>query len=153
MSGSIIINARHRLAWHRRLFSDASTAMLWGGWLWLWSPVLKSLGWLTDVGARSFPALVSHLASGPAGDLQHSVVALVGASGTLLVWKQLPAHTARASIPAPSTRELARHFRLPEHQLQAGRQASVCVVHHDDAGHIVGVECREPFGHLRAMAG
>jgi poly-beta-1,6-N-acetyl-D-glucosamine biosynthesis protein PgaD len=142
MSGSLIINARHRLAWHQRLFSDASTAMMWGGWLWLWSPVLRSSDWLAALGVRSYPTLMKLLASGSADDLQRSVVALVGTTGTLLVWTWLPARKARPS--ALSVRDYARHFELPEHELQAGRHASVCVVHHDDEGRIVQLECREP---------
>lgn len=144
MSG-LIINARHRLAWHQRLVSDASTAMMWGGWLWLWSPVLRSSTWLAGLGVRSYPTLAKLLASGSADDLQRSVVALVGASGTLLVWSRLPARKVRAA-PIPTTGEYARHFEVPEHELQAGRRASVCVVHHDASGRIVHVECREPAG-------
>ena len=33
MSRSLIINARHRLRWHQRLCSDASTVLMWGAWL------------------------------------------------------------------------------------------------------------------------
>ena len=153
MSGSVIINVRHRLAWHQRLLSDASTALMWGIWLWLWSPALRSFAWLADLGARSIPALMAQLAVGPAGDLHHSVVAFAGASGTLLVWNRLPARKMCAPAAAElSVREHARHFRLPEHDLQAGRRASVCVVHHDDAGRIVRLECRAPVDRDEAMA-
>ena len=33
MQDSLIINVRGELGWHRRLFSDATTAALWGAWL------------------------------------------------------------------------------------------------------------------------
>lgn len=152
MSGSVIINARHRLAWHQRLLSDASTALMWGIWLWLWSPALRSFAWLADLGVRSIPALMAQLAAGPVGDLHHSVVAFAGASGTLLVWNRLPARKTCASVPELDLPEHARHFRLPEHDLRAGRDASICVVHHDDAGRIVRLECREPGHRAQAMA-
>jgi poly-beta-1,6-N-acetyl-D-glucosamine biosynthesis protein PgaD len=152
MTGSLIINARHRMAWHQRLLSDASTAMMWAGWLWLWSPLLRSFRWLADVGARSYPMLVNRLASGSADDLQLSVIALVGASGTLLVWARLPGRKECASSKALSVRDYARHFQLHEHDLQAGRRASVCVVHHDAAGGIVRLECRGPVLANEAMA-
>jgi poly-beta-1,6-N-acetyl-D-glucosamine biosynthesis protein PgaD len=152
MSGSVIINARHRLAWHQRLLSDASTAMMWGIWLWLWSPALRSFAWLADLGARSFPALMTQLASGSGGDIHHSVVALAGASGTLLVWNRLPARKICAPAAELSVREHAHHFRLPEHALQAARHASICVVHHDEAGRIIRLECRESDARSEAIA-
>jgi poly-beta-1,6-N-acetyl-D-glucosamine biosynthesis protein PgaD len=150
MSASLIINARHRLAWHQRLFSDASTALMWGCWLWLWSPILRSFAWLADLGLRS-PALVKLLASGSADQLGRSVVVLAGTSGTLLVWSWLPARKVYASAPL-SLREYARHFELPEHELQAGRRASVCVVHHDESGRIVQLECVPAAAHAEAIA-
>jgi len=150
MSGSLIINARHRLAWYQRLFSDASTALMWGGWLWLWSPVLRSFAWLADLGVRS-PTLMKLLASGSADDLGRSVVVLAGTSGTLLVWSWLPARKVNAAAPL-SLRDSARHFELPEHELQAGRRASVCVVHHDESGRIVQLECLQPAGRAEAIA-
>jgi poly-beta-1,6-N-acetyl-D-glucosamine biosynthesis protein PgaD len=153
MSGSLIINARHLLPWYRRLFSDASTAMMWGAWLWLWTPVLKSSAWVVDFGLRSYPSFMNLVASGSAEDLQHSFVALVGTSGTLLAWSRLPSRKARASAPAPSVRDYARHFALREHELHLGRRASVCVVHHDDSGRIVRLETRDPAGQPQALAG
>jgi poly-beta-1,6-N-acetyl-D-glucosamine biosynthesis protein PgaD len=153
MSGSLIINARHRLPWHQRLFSDASTAMMWGAWLWLWAPVLRSSAWLVDLGVRSYPSFMNVVASGSAENLQHSFVALVGTSGTLLAWSWLPARKVRACAPALSVRDYARHFELREHELHVGRRASVCVVHHDESGRIVRLECRELAGQPQALAG
>lgn len=145
MSGSLIINARHRLAWHQRLFWDASTAMMWGAWLWLWAPLLRSSRWLAEVGARSYPTLMSLAAGGSADAIQFSVLALVGAPGALLVWKRLPARNVGPPRAAPLTLcDYARHFRLPEPELRAGREASVCVVQHDESGRILKLECREP---------
>ncbi|WP_242393222.1 poly-beta-1,6-N-acetyl-D-glucosamine biosynthesis protein PgaD [Anaeromyxobacter oryzisoli] len=143
MNGPLIIDARHRLAWPRRVLSDASTAVLWGAWLWLWSPILKSAAWLAELGTPSYLTLSQLLPSGSAVDLQRSVMALVGTSGTLLVWNRLPARKLRASS-ALSVRDYARYFGVPEHALQAGRRAAVCVVHHDDSGRIVEIECRAP---------
>ncbi|MFY3744770.1 poly-beta-1,6-N-acetyl-D-glucosamine biosynthesis protein PgaD [Anaeromyxobacter sp. Red801] len=141
MSGSLIINARHRLAWYQRLLSDASTALMWGAWLWLWVPVLRAIA---ELGMRSSPVLVKLVTNGTGGDLPSSVMALVGTSGTLLVWKGLPARKALADGEALSLRDYARHFALSESSLLAGRRAAVCVVHHDDDGRIVRLECREP---------
>jgi poly-beta-1,6-N-acetyl-D-glucosamine biosynthesis protein PgaD len=142
MSGSLIIDARHRLRWHQRLISDASTTMMWGAWLQLWTPVLGALGSLTHTAARSPPTMMNLLASGSAANhLEYCVMALAGASGTLLMWKGLPA--SRMRTPAvQSLRDYARHFALPEAVILAGRRASVCVVHHDDGGRIVRLECR-----------
>lgn len=141
MSAPLIIDARDRLRWHQRLLSDATTAALWVGWLWLWIPLLRATTWLA-LGARSYPALGKVLAATTATGFEHSVVALVGTSGTLLVWNRLPAPRVRAA-EVQSVRDYARYFELPEHALREAQRAPVCVVHHDAAGRIVRLECRD----------
>jgi poly-beta-1,6-N-acetyl-D-glucosamine biosynthesis protein PgaD len=143
MSASLIIDARHRLRWHQRLLSDASTAILWSAWLWLWLPLLRAYASLAPLGARITPGLAKLLVLGSDEGLPQSVVALIGASGTLIVWNRLPARPACAA-PALSLGDYARHFQLPEPELRAGREAGVCVVHHDEHGRIVRLERRDP---------
>src|SRR6185369_793902 len=126
MSDSLIIDLRHRLCWHRRLLSDASTALLWSGWLWLWLPLLRASASLAKVGARITPALAELLAFPSEEAIGQSIVALVGASGTLILWKTLPARRVFVR-PAVSVAEHALAFGLPEHDLRAGREAGVCV--------------------------
>ena len=50
MKSPLIIEASGRLAWHKRFASTASTAALWGGWLWLWAPLVKAAGQLAHLG-------------------------------------------------------------------------------------------------------
>ncbi len=145
MSGSLIINARHRLSWYQRLLSDASTAMAWGGWLWLLKPLLKSAAWLADVGLSAASSINDVLWSNAAGGFQRSALALIGTSGTLLVWNSLPAARKVKRAAELSVRDHARHFQLSEQEIQASRNASICVVHHDHSGRIVRLECREPL--------
>ncbi|MGC3996885.1 MAG: poly-beta-1,6-N-acetyl-D-glucosamine biosynthesis protein PgaD [Anaeromyxobacter sp.] len=141
MSDTLIIDARHRLRWHQRLVSDASTATLWGVWLWLWSPVVRSLEWASHLGHRGYPFMLKWLSAGPVTDLDHAAVLLAGTSGTLLVWKGLAAQ--RPSLPPPcSEHDYAGHFGVAMEQLRAAQGASVCVVHHDESGRIVRLECR-----------
>ena len=131
MSRSLIINARHRLRWHQRLCSDASTVIMWGAWLKLWYPMLRSSGWVADLA----------FLSDSAGDVQRYAVALASTSGTLLLWNQLPA--SKVSFPeVQSLADYARHFELSEEEILAGRGTSVSVVHHDDLGRITRVERR-----------
>ena len=151
MSGPLIIDVRHRLRWHQRLLADAFTAVLWSGWLWLWMPLLRAHSSLTDLGARITPALPKLLALGSQESIGHSVVALIGASGTLIVWNHLPARRVSAG-PAVSLRDYARHFQLPEHELRAGREAAVCVVHHDEHGRILRLERRDRLGYAEPMS-
>ncbi|HEX6592911.1 MAG TPA: poly-beta-1,6-N-acetyl-D-glucosamine biosynthesis protein PgaD [Moraxellaceae bacterium] len=141
MSDSLIINARQHLRWHERLFSDASTAMLWGVWLWLWRPVLSTVNWLAALGASFQPTLMKLLANGSPLNIEGGVVALVGTSGTLLLWNLLPARKAEAP-QVHTLRDYAGHFQLPEQDILAGRASSVCVVHHDEQGRIVRIEQR-----------
>jgi poly-beta-1,6-N-acetyl-D-glucosamine biosynthesis protein PgaD len=149
MSGSLIIQARHRLRWHQRLLSDASTALLWSAWVWLWMPLVRGYAAL---GARIYPVLAKVHVLGSAEDgLQYSVAALLGASGTLIVWNRIAGGRA-GTAPAPTLREYARHFHVPEQELRAGREATVCVVHHDEHGRIVRLEAREPARAARLSA-
>lgn len=139
MNDSLIINARKHLRWQQRFFSDASTAMLWGAWLWMWRPLLSAASWLSGIGASFQPTFMKLLSSGTPVTLEGSVMALVGTSSTLLLWNMLPAN--RAHVRGTHTlRDYAAHFELPEQQIIAGRETSVCVVHHDDNGRITRIE-------------
>lgn len=138
MSHPLIINVRQQLHWQQRLFSDASTAMLWGLWLWLWRPVLSTLNWLAGMGAGMQPTLLKLML--PAS-VEGGVVALVGTSGTLLLWNLLPARRAAAQ-PGPDLAAYAQHFQLPVQAIEAGRESRICVVHHDAQGRILRIEPR-----------
>lgn len=138
MNGSLIINVRARLSWHQRLWSDLSTVFMWGAWLKLWYPVVRSFAW-AGFGAVSHSGLTTLLSSGSTIDVQRYAVALVGTSGTLLLWNRLPA--LKAPTPAVhSVSDYARHFELSEGEILAGRGTSVCVVHHDERGGIIRLE-------------
>lgn len=140
MHDSLIIDARHQLRWHHRLFSDASTVMLWGSWLWLWRPVTGTLHWLSTVGTNTHPLLLKLLAG--AASIESSVIMLAGTSGTLLLWRLLPSLKARPG-PAHALQDYASHFQLPEETIAQGRTSSVCVVHHDEQGRIIRIDCRD----------
>jgi poly-beta-1,6-N-acetyl-D-glucosamine biosynthesis protein PgaD len=144
MSTSLIIDARDRLRWHQRFAWEASTAALWGGWLWLWVPLLKAGGSLARLGVDLPPWLPKLLPAAGAGSLPLSLLALAGTSGTLVVWRKLPARKAGAGEALPVA-EYARHFELAEQVIEAGRVATTCVVHHDADGRIARIECRGPL--------
>ncbi len=143
MSTSVIIDARDRLRWHQRIACDASTAALWGGWLFLWAPLLKAGGSLARLGMDLPPWLPKLLPAAGAGALPLSLVALAGTSGTLVAWRSLPVRKATTGEPLPVA-EYARHFQLSEQMIEAGRGAGTCVVHHDAEGRIARIECRGP---------
>lgn len=141
MKDSLIINARHQMRWYQRFFSDASTAMMWGMWLWLWRPVISTVTWLGSVGASLQPTLMKIMANGSPVNIEGSMMALVGTSGTLLLWNMLPARKAKMP-PVHTLRDYAAHFELPELEIINGRASSVCVVHHDEEGRIIRIDSR-----------
>ena len=143
MSASVIIDARDRLRWHQRFAWDLSTAALWGGWLWLWAPLLKAGHTMIRLGVDVTPWLPKFLPAAAAGGLPASLVALAGTSGTLVAWKNLPVRRANAA-EALELGEYARHFELSEQVIEEGRGAVTCVVHHDADGRIARIECRGP---------
>lgn len=141
MTDSLIINARPHLRWHRRIFSDASTAMLWGFWLWLWRPLLSLYGWLVGLHAGLQPVVLKMLNFGGPVSIEGSAVALVSTSSTLLLWSALtPQQNQKPQVN--QLQDYASHFGLSEQHLLSGRNSSVCVVHHDEHGRIVRIETR-----------
>lgn len=130
---SLIIDARRQLPWTMRLASDTSTAMLWGWWLWLCRPVLGMVSWISAY----LPSKL--LIIGSTMTLEAPMAALVGTSGSLMLWNLLPAQSAPTS-KAYTLNTYANHFNLPMEQITDGREASVCVVHHGDDGRIVRIE-------------
>ena len=142
MKSELIIEASGRLAWHKRLASAASTVALWGGWLWLWAPLVKAAGELADLGARISALGLEALPAG-APVLSLSLVAVAGIPSTVVALRVLPRRRAKPE-PALPISAYAHRFDLREHVIEAGRSAKISVVHHHSDGRISHVECREP---------
>lgn len=141
MKSTLIIEASDSLAWHRRFASTASTAALWGGWLWLWVPLVKAAGQLAQVGPKlSVWGLEALPAGGPG--LPLSLVAVAGIPGTVVAWRKLPRRRAKVESALPVS-EYARRFDLQEEVIEEGRRSAVTVVHHHADGRIASIECRE----------
>ncbi len=141
MKSNLIIEASDRLAWHKRLASAASTAALWGGWLWLWAPLVKAAGQLSYLGPKlSVWGLEALPAGAPSSPL--AIAAIAGIPGTVVAWRSLPRQQVKAERDLPLS-EYARHFDLGEQVIEAGRSSAVTVVHHHPDGRISHIECRE----------
>lgn len=142
MRSSVIIEASDRLAWHQRLASEASTAAFWGGWLWMWIPFLKRVSQLVHV-VMELSAWGPKVLAAAGPSLPHSLVAIAGTSGTIVAWRTLPRLRADAVAELPLS-EYARRFGLEEREIEAGRRAATCVVHHHPDGRIDRIECHPP---------
>ena len=129
---SLIIDARQQLPWHRRFFSDTSTAVMWGVWLLLWRPVLFVTGLMSVAHHRVF-------APGIGVDLEQYLVALLACAAALLLWSGLPAKQVR-NPRAKQTSDYADYFELPESSIESSRQSQICIVHHDEHGKIIRIE-------------
>jgi poly-beta-1,6-N-acetyl-D-glucosamine biosynthesis protein PgaD len=139
MNAPHIIDARDSLRWHQRLISDASTVLLWGVWLNLWLPVVRTLH-LPAFGHAARRAAVVALGSGHHAAMPRYVAALAGTSGSLWLWNRLPAFQPRSPSVGPVAVEAGEPFAPPLEAILAGKGASICVVHHDEAGRLVRVE-------------
>ena len=140
MQDSLIINVRRELGWHRRLFSDATTAVLWGAWLWLCQPAIGAVALMcgTHLGAHFGRVALS---CSPA-TLADDVLALAGTTAALLLWKSFSSRQARRPQQVHQP-DYAGYFGLSAQALEQGRGTSVCVVHHDEQGRIVQIQRRE----------
>jgi PgaD-like protein len=126
MSNSLIINVRGRLPWRRRLFSDTTTAAMWGYWLWLCRPMVGALTVL--LGSPLF--------------IGQAALALGSASGTLLLLNF--ASDRRRNVPLlRSMPDYEGYFGLSRQQIDQGRNSRAAVVHHSEDGRIVGIAARE----------
>lgn len=132
---SLIINARHELPLHKRLFSDTSTAMMWAFWLLLWRPVLV----ITGLVGIHHPYFV-HMLLGFIG-LEHYVTALLACAAALLLWSILPSEEVSETI-TKQTEDYARYFELSPATIETGRTNQICVVHHDEHGKITHIEAQ-----------
>ncbi|MBS1111409.1 MAG: hypothetical protein H6Q88_3401 [Anaeromyxobacteraceae bacterium] len=148
MKSTLIIEASDSLAWHHRFVSTASTAALWGGWLWLWAPLVKAAGQLAQLGLQ-MPAWGLQALPAGAPSLPLSLAAIAGTSGTLVAWRKLPRRQAKGGATLPVS-AYALRFDLGEQVIEAGRRATVSVVHHHPDGRIAHIECRAPGGAVAA---
>ena len=133
MNHALIIDARQQLRWHQRLFSDTSTAMMWGIWLLLWRPVLI-FTWVMSV---KHPAALLHFLN--MASFEDYMTALFSAVAALLLWSTLPSHKVKNPV-ARTLDDYASHFGIQPEQIEAGRAQTICVVHHDDEGRIIRIE-------------
>lgn len=140
MQDSLIINVRGELGWHRRLFSDATTAALWGAWLWLCQPAIGAVALMcgTNLGAHFGRMALSCTPASLADD----ALTLAGTTAALLLWKNFSARRARRPQLTHQP-DYAGYFGLSAQALEQGRGTSVCVVHHDEQGRIVQIQRRE----------
>jgi poly-beta-1,6-N-acetyl-D-glucosamine biosynthesis protein PgaD len=138
VQNTLIINARRQLSWYRRLWSDASTFALWSAWLWLCRPAVFAVtGLLSVVLGVKHPPL-NAVAVGPALSYEWVVLALIGTSSLLLLWNRLSSQPAvRPRFTAMP--DYASHFSLEPQEIAAGRDSTVCVVHHDEHGQITRI--------------
>ena len=139
MQDSLIINVRRELGWHRRLFSDATTAALWGAWLWLCQPAIGAVALMCGTNLGTHFGRVA-LACTPAS-LADDALVLAGTAAALLLWKNVSARQARRPQLTHQP-DYAGYFGLSAQALEQGRGTSVCVVHHDEQGRIVQIESR-----------
>ena len=141
MSDSLIINVRKQLHWQRRLASDASTAMLWGFWLWLCRPMVGAVTWMLGLRFGAQHSLMQLLTLNAPVAIERTVLALCSTSGTLFFWN-LVSERRNTRAPVSSRPDYAGHFGLSEAEIQSCRRSQVSVVHHDALGRITRIEAR-----------
>jgi len=139
MFDTLIINARRELGWQRRAASDLSTAMLWIGWILMWTPVFRKLREVVRLHVRFELAAREVLKTVTPISVGHAVVALLGTTTLLLLWSLLPKRRVIHAHATLTTTDHARHFGIDERQVASGLQSRICVVNHDDDGAVTGI--------------
>lgn len=133
---SLIIDLRQQLPWHRRYMSTTTTALLWGGWFLLWRPMLLLVTFLV----YSTPYGMHKLWNAFWFGLQMDMISLLLCAGVLCLWcKLIPAHTIK-QVKSKTTSDYARHFALPEQEINLCRSQKITTVYHNEQGKIIRVE-------------
>ncbi len=142
MPERMIINARGDLGWRRRLLSDVVTTLMWAGWILLWLPVFRKLSQVIALHLGFAPAMIQVFDAITPISLVHSLIALVGTCGLLLLWTLLPTRKLTHAHGVQALQDYAEYFDLDEGDIIAGRDSRICVVSHDEYGNIEGIEPR-----------
>ena len=143
MREQLIINARRDLSLPRRLLSDVVTALMWCGWLFLWLPVFLKLHQVVALRMYFAPAAVEVLDVITPISLKHSIIALLGTSGLLLLWTLLPSRRLSHARGVQMLDDYAEYFDIEPAEILAGRNSRICVVSHDEHGNIIGITARD----------
>ena len=112
MRDSIIIDVRDNLPLTERIQNEASTAMLWGTWIWLCRPLMI---------LHKFVSFLS----------LEGIALLGGTCGALVLWDRLSPKSRLESYCTPAVCNL-----------DEVRDVKICTIHHDDNGNIVRVEAK-----------
>mgnify|MGYP006286532551 CR=1 FL=1 len=131
MRHSIIIDNKSLVAWHRRVFTEVSTAALWVFWISLWKPVIH-YGLHFSVAALISMSLLI--------DDRLIMFPLMGLTMILTVWGY--GFSSSVKPVKLDNVDYAEHFDLPEENLLKCKNSKVCVVHHDEHGKIINIEAK-----------
>ncbi len=142
----MIIDVRARLPLRRRIGSDLCTAGLWGVCAWLMMPTISSIGQTRHL---QTPHVVAAGISMPALNGVLGVLALVvGAFIWVRARQRKSLKVAQEAVP-----NYAHRFGLTEAQLAAYRTSQTCIVHHNEAGDIIGIDAPPALALVQDTAG
>lgn len=144
MADDLIINARRKLGWRRRVASDVATAALWIVWIYLWWPVVEKAHQVARLRLGFEPAAIEVLETAEPIPLQHSLVALLGTCLLLLLWTLLPKLRLTRTHAEATLADCAAAFALPAQEIAQGRRNRITTVHYDDDGSIVQLDAGSP---------
>ena len=133
---TLIIDVRNQLPWHKRYVSNTTTAMLWGGWIFLWRPLIILIGYISI----QKPHLIEHFFSAIAHVLENGFTALLACAVSLWLWSNFIPSKTKAQAKDKNTDEYARYFNLDLEQLKASRLQKKSTVHHDTDGRITHID-------------
>ena len=143
MADDLIINARRKLGWRRRILSDVTTVVLWITWLYLWMPVWRKLHQVVRLKLGFEPAAVEVLETVDPISLKNSLISLIGTCALLMLWTLLPKRQVTHAHAITTLDDYASAFDLPSEDIADGRDSRITTVHCDEDGRIVRLD-RQP---------
>ncbi len=153
MSRSLIIERPELQDWRSRYGYGLLTLLAWAAYAYLWLPLLSLAAW--SLGLKLFYHHMVVL-EGYQGLLQllglyATIIALLSGiylGWALYNWFRFRGMERRRGMPPVTVDELARHFGLEPHQLQACQHSKRLQVHHDAQARITAIDRLEPVKYL-----
>lgn len=139
---TLIINKRRELPVTKRLLWDGMTLLLWGGWIYLWKPLL--VVFYEIVTLKVEPEKISDVLIRNIGVIpfETAIFMLLATPAVLFVLSRLNRHKAQSEHLVYEPEDYAEYFDLDPAKLHACVQSSLVTVHHDAHGDIIRIEQR-----------
>lgn len=137
---TLIINKRHEMPKRKKFLWDGITVVLWGGWIYLWEPVILVLYKIVMLNAPVSELSEVIYDEVNAIPFDKAVFMLIATPIILFILSRLNRHLAPSEHLIYESDEYAAHFNVDHNELLKSLDSQFITVHHDEVGRITHLE-------------